>query len=84
MPHLAPLCLQRAPFLPLALTRGVLATCKFLPESLVVGDGVAYIWCPNGLLESKASEAVTRALGNGVTVRNWATVTKLLALVDGP
>lgn len=58
-----------------------LARQSWTPESLVVGDGVAYVWCPNGLLESKASAAVTRALGDGVTVRNWATVTRLHAMV---
>jgi uncharacterized protein (DUF1697 family) len=51
------------------------------PEVFALGPGVAYIWCPNGLLESRASEAVGRVLGDGVTVRNWATVMKLTALV---
>ncbi len=56
---------------------------SWTPESLVVGEGVAYIWCPAGLMESKASEAVMRVLGDGVTVRNWATVMKLAALLEG-
>lgn len=51
------------------------------PEVLALGPGVAYIWCPNGLVESRASAAVGKALGDGVTVRNWATVMKLTALV---
>jgi uncharacterized protein (DUF1697 family) len=51
------------------------------PESLALGPGVAYIWCPNGLTESRASGAVGKALGDGVTVRNWATVMKLSELV---
>jgi len=50
------------------------------PEAMAVGPGAVYIWCPNGLLESKASLAVTKALGDGVTVRNWATVQKLAVL----
>ncbi|HEX6316219.1 MAG TPA: DUF1697 domain-containing protein [Gemmatimonadaceae bacterium] len=50
------------------------------PESIAAGPGVVYVWCPNGLLESKAQEAVGRALGDGMTVRNWATVMKLRAL----
>lgn len=53
------------------------------PESVALGPGVAYFWCPNGLLESKASEAIGRVLKDGVTVRNWATVSKLHALA-GP
>jgi uncharacterized protein (DUF1697 family) len=48
------------------------------PEVIALGPGVAYVWCPNGLLESKAQEAVGKALGDGMTVRNWATVMKLL------
>ena len=54
---------------------------EWAPEQLALGPGVVYIWCPNGLLESKASEAVGKLLGDGVTVRNWATVTKIANLV---
>ena len=50
------------------------------PESIALGPSVVYVWCPNGLLESKASIAVGKALGDGVTVRNWATVMKLQRL----
>src|SRR5688572_25813382 len=50
--------------------------------AFLIGPGVAYIWCPNGLLESKATVAVGKALGDGVTVRNWATVMKLTALAS--
>lgn len=52
------------------------------PEVISLGPRVAYIWCPNGLLESKAIEAVGKALGDGVTIRNWATVTKIQALLE--
>jgi len=52
------------------------------PEAVAIGPGVVYIWCPNGLLESKATVAVGKALGDGVTVRNWATVMKLTALAS--
>ena len=48
------------------------------PEAVAIGPNVAYIWCPNGLLESKAMVTVGKALGDGVTVRNWATVMKLV------
>jgi uncharacterized protein (DUF1697 family) len=51
------------------------------PEALSLGPHVAYIWCPGGITESKAAEAVGRALGDGVTVRNWATVIKLTELL---
>jgi uncharacterized protein (DUF1697 family) len=50
------------------------------PEALAVGQRVAYLWCADGILASKLAEAVNRALGDGVTARNWATVQKLHAL----
>jgi uncharacterized protein (DUF1697 family) len=49
-------------------------------EVLAVGARVAYLWCPDGILESRLAEAVGRALGDGVTTRNWATMLKLHAL----
>jgi uncharacterized protein (DUF1697 family) len=52
------------------------------PEALAVGPRVAYLWCPGGILESKLAEAVNRALGDGVTARNWATMLKLHALAN--
>ena len=50
-------------------------------EALVLGSRAAYIWCPDGILASRLPEAVGRALGDGVTTRNWATFMKLHALV---
>ena len=52
------------------------------PEALALGPRVAYLWCPPGVLASKLSEAVGRALGDAVTTRNWATVTKLHSLAE--
>lgn len=49
-------------------------------EALALGERVAYVWCPEGLLDSPLSTAIGRALGDAVTTRNWATVTKLQAL----
>jgi uncharacterized protein (DUF1697 family) len=57
-----------------------LAGQEWAPEVLALGPRVAYIWCPEGLLASRLSEAVGRALGDAVTTRNWATVTKLHTL----
>jgi len=55
------------------------------PEVLALGTRVAYLWCPPGVLDSRLSAAVGRALGDAVTTRNWATLTKLHALVTaGP
>ena len=50
--------------------------------SLAVGARVAYLWCPNGILDCPAATAVNKALGDGVTARNWATVLKLRALAQ--
>ena len=50
------------------------------PEALALGRRVAYVWCPAGVLASRLHEAVGRALGDAVTTRNWATVTRLHAL----
>jgi uncharacterized protein (DUF1697 family) len=58
-----------------------LAQRDWAPEVLVIGARAAYIWCPEGILASKLPDAVGRALGDGVTARNWSTITKLHALV---
>lgn len=47
-----------------------------------LGADAAYLWCPDGILESPAAEALLGKAGRAVTTRNWATVGKLLALVD--
>jgi uncharacterized protein (DUF1697 family) len=52
-------------------------------DALAIGGRVAYVWCCEGQLASPLSDAVTRALGDGVTTRNWATVVKLHAMVAG-
>jgi uncharacterized protein (DUF1697 family) len=51
------------------------------PERLHVGRHAAYLWCANGILESKAGAAMLGKAGRAATSRNWATVLKLLALV---
>lgn len=53
-------------------------------EVLALGERVAYLWCPDGSMGSQLPEAVARALGDAVTTRNWATLTKLHALVGAP
>jgi uncharacterized protein (DUF1697 family) len=50
------------------------------PEALAAGPRAAYFWCPGGFIDSPVAEAVRRILGNSVTMRNWATVGKLLTL----
>lgn len=59
-----------------------LAAQDWSPEVLALGERVAYLWCPDGLLASRLPEAVGKLLGDAITMRNWATTTKLLALVE--
>jgi len=47
------------------------------PESLALGSGVAYLWCPDGVLASRVAKALNRVLGDRTTTRNWATVLKI-------
>jgi len=61
-----------------------LAQRDWSPEALALGGRVAYLWCPPGIAVSRLSEAVGRALGDAVTSRNWATMTRLAELVQKP
>jgi uncharacterized protein (DUF1697 family) len=60
-----------------------LARQAWAPDVLAVGARVAYLWCPQGMMESRLATAVNRLLGDAMTTRNWATMTKLHALVEG-
>jgi uncharacterized protein (DUF1697 family) len=51
-------------------------------EMLALGKRVAYVWCADGILESRLLVAVGRLLGDAVTTRNWATMLKLHALTQ--
>jgi uncharacterized protein (DUF1697 family) len=53
------------------------------PDALAIGTRAAYFWCPHGMLESRLPKAIGRALGDAVTTRNWATMSKLQPLVGG-
>jgi uncharacterized protein (DUF1697 family) len=54
-----------------------LARADWRPEAIAVGTVAAYLWCAGGILESPALKAVGRALGDSMTTRNWATVTRI-------
>ncbi len=56
---------------------------KWTPETLALGRRAVYLWTPEGILKSKAAVAVSRIVGDGATSRNWATMLKLQALVEG-
>jgi len=52
------------------------------PEQFAVGKHAAYLWCPNGSLQSEAGAALLGKPGRAFTTRNWATVGKLVALLE--
>lgn len=54
---------------------------KWAPEAIAIGRRAAYLWCPAGIIDSALAAAISRILGDAVTSRNWATMTKLHALV---
>jgi len=51
------------------------------PEKMHFGKHAAYLWCPNGILESKAGAALLGKQARAATTRNWATVLKIGALL---
>ena len=60
-----------------------IAAQSWAPEHVALGTRAAYVWCPHGVTDSRAFEAVARLLGDRVTTRNWATLGKLHALLAG-
>jgi len=63
-----------------------LARSDWSPGAFALGVRVAYLWCPEGVIASRLAREIERLLGDGVTSRNWATMTKLdaLARAAGP
>jgi len=54
-----------------------LAKQKWAPGAFALGTHAAYLWCPDGILESPVVEAVARATKDGLTARNLATWKKM-------
>lgn len=59
-----------------------LAHAQWGDERLHVGKHAAYLWCANGILESKAVGALLKGLDGTGTTRNWATLNKIHALMS--
>jgi uncharacterized protein (DUF1697 family) len=60
-----------------------LADEDLAPERFVISGREVYAWQPSGTQRSRVSQLLSeRRLGVEGTVRNWNTVTKLLALAD--
>ena len=53
-------------------------------DEAIVGPYAAYVWCPDGVLESKAGTALLKVLADTGTTRNWATVLKIHELLQAP
>jgi len=58
-----------------------LARAEWGAEKLHVGRHAAYVWCANGILESKAAVALLKGLDETGTTRNWGTLKKIHALL---
>jgi uncharacterized protein (DUF1697 family) len=52
-------------------------------ERLGVGTHAAYLWCADGILESRLVAATSKLLADAATSRNWATISKLQELMRG-
>jgi uncharacterized protein (DUF1697 family) len=52
------------------------------PEAVALRGRVAYLWCANGIIDSRLSASVGRVIGDSGTARNLATMTKLAAMVE--
>lgn len=59
-----------------------LARAEWGEEAAALGKHAFYAWCPGGQIDSPLASAVSRALGDRTTARNWATFQKLAALVS--
>lgn len=56
----------------------LLTTQNWSPDQFALGQRMAYIWCPDGILASRlAAVLMGRLFQDSVTTRNWATMTKL-------
>jgi uncharacterized protein (DUF1697 family) len=58
-----------------------LARAEWGAEKLHVGKHAAYVWCADGILESKAAVALLKGLDETGTTRNWGTLNKIHALL---
>jgi uncharacterized protein (DUF1697 family) len=55
---------------------------EFEPERVYLAEREAYFWVPGGIQKSKLLAAFPARKGEVATVRNWNTVTKLLAIAE--
>lgn len=62
--------------------KGIETLCgqDWQPGAMALGERAAYVWCPDGILDSRAAAALGKQLGDATTSRNWTTLSKLHAL----
>ena len=58
-----------------------LSTQDWEEDAFALGKHAAYLWCAEGMTESRLPQAVGRALKDAVTMRNWATMLKINELL---
>jgi uncharacterized protein (DUF1697 family) len=57
---------------------------SFDPDRIWVSGAEAFVWCPAGAADTKlTNNFLEKRLGVTATMRNWNTVTKLVALTGG-
>jgi uncharacterized protein (DUF1697 family) len=66
-------------FLDRAADTSTLDGQDFAPDTFAVGKHEIYAWCPDGMQNSRLMKALGKpGIAGTATVRNWATVNKLL------
>jgi uncharacterized protein (DUF1697 family) len=63
---------------------GPLVKERWSPEGLAVKGRFVYLWCAHGIIDGRLWASVSKVLKGSGTARNVTTMTKLLALVEGP
>ena len=54
---------------------------SWAPAAIALGKHAAYLWCADGIHDSKLWKAFMRAAKENTTARNWTTVLKLQAML---
>jgi uncharacterized protein (DUF1697 family) len=52
------------------------------PGALALGQRAAYVWCPEGALDSAVATILGKQLGDATTSRNWNTLCRLHAMCE--
>ena len=58
-----------------------IAKAQWGAEKIHFGKHAAYMWCANGILESKMAVALLKDLADLGTTRNWGTLEKIHSMM---